>query len=31
VEGARAVGMRAIHFRSPAQALAELDVLLNQP
>ena len=28
VEGARGVGMHAIHFRSPAQAFAELETLL---
>jgi epoxide hydrolase-like predicted phosphatase len=30
VEGARAVGMAAIHFRSRAQALAELSALLEE-
>ncbi|MFI6601648.1 HAD family hydrolase [Nonomuraea sp. NPDC050536] len=29
VEGARAVGMRAVHFRDTAQAIAELEALLR--
>ncbi len=29
VEGARAVGMRAVHFRSPAQTLHQLNILLE--
>jgi putative hydrolase of the HAD superfamily len=31
VEGARAVGMAAIHFTRPEQALQELEQLLNKP
>ena len=30
IEGARALGMMGIHFRSPEQALAQLEVLLQQ-
>lgn len=29
VEGARAVGMRAVHFRDTAQAIAEIEALLS--
>jgi epoxide hydrolase-like predicted phosphatase len=30
IEGARAVGMAAVHFRDPAKAVAELEALLNR-
>jgi epoxide hydrolase-like predicted phosphatase len=30
IEGARAIGMAAVHFRDPAKAVAELEALLNR-